>query len=468
VRGRLEVSYVHFQDKAFKKAVKKTLNITADKVTTEALSNVRGVYIHTSPEEVSALAIPWQSHVSLLEFFPFIPFNANNSDNGRWIEDLEHFTHIHSLRLYAPTDNLSFLSQFQNLVELFINDSLNKDWSFIPTLTRLRYLSIRDCMFPDLTPIRELHQNQEQLYKEWKNKHEGSAWYNNFLECLSLKYCGITDISSLKDCHHIVELDLSHNKIKEILALSSMRSLYYLSLRYNQIQDITALKERRDLYHINLRHNIISDISVFGQFEKSDIGRLFLEDNPIADFSPLRKLRLVRCDIDEYEQFKREQLYDKAKRKPCEAADLIALWTLGSLYHTFSENTNLAFYDDGTGFIHWYQLNETFECFEWTVSKGRLRVKGTKHYYFEDEKLKEVCAAMLGEKEVRVWKTMRKDLAGKEIDALEFSEPLDMTCEEFFGFVGKDLENFDYYQKIRDVILKNTDIGRKSDENNDF
>lgn len=295
---------VEFLDKGFERAVRKKIGTSQKWLSSEDLKEVNGILI--ADGDRSGFGIPWYADSSAFQMtFPDLMFNVADSENGKWELDLIHFSHIRTLHIYVPTEDLAFLSDFTNLKELYVENSKAKNWAFLQNLINLCFLYLRECSLHDLRPIRDLYRKQERLPKSKELLHR---LIEPRLSHLGLNYCGISDISPLGECKSIEDLNLSHNIISDISPLRGISSLYYLTLRYNKITDISPLRDLGWIYYINIRHNQISDISELSRMKSKNISRLYLGHNPIKDYSPTYQLRLVAQDIEGY----REQYY-KAK-----------------------------------------------------------------------------------------------------------------------------------------------------------
>ncbi len=298
---------IEFKDKGFEKVVRNFLNIKRGKVRKKDIASIVGLIVSNQPVTSEfAVSIPWYSYSSAFNMsYPRFMFDVNESCNGQWQYDLQHFSQLRTIHIYVPTKELTFLRNFSQLKELYVVGSENKDWTFIETLANLEYLYVRKCSFLDLTPIRDLCVKQIKQYETEKEKLELGRIdiFFSGLSHLSLIDCDIKDITPLADCSFIDDLNLSHNQISDISPLRGISWLYYLTLRYNQITNIEPLMGLKDIYLINLRHNQISNIDVFTTLERGNLSRLFLGDNPITDFSPIQNIRLVAHDIEKYDRY---------------------------------------------------------------------------------------------------------------------------------------------------------------------
>ena|GEM_PF-2962606 len=291
------IEYISFKDKAFEKSFRKCLKKAKGKITNDDLVKVNGILI--SDEEVDGFPVPWCSDSDMYNMiFPNFRYNIKNSQNNEWLSDLMLFSHIKSLHIFVTVDNLSYLSEFKQLKELYVFNTTETDWSFIENLTSLKFLLVNNADFSDLTPLSNLYEKQLALYKS--SKRDTTNIFENIfqgLQNLNLENCSIIDIYPLAACTGLDDVNLSHNSISNLAPLSSIDSLYYLTLRYNKITDIAPLKWLTRLYYLNVRHNQINDASVLKSFENSNLSRLFVEHNEIVDFRPLSKLNLVDSDI---------------------------------------------------------------------------------------------------------------------------------------------------------------------------
>lgn len=296
---------VEFQDKGFERVVRSSLNIPESKKLTVAdLNKITGIEIYKVL--LKTISIPWSSTGSAFNMIlPNLRFGPEDSENGLWVEDLKCFTQVRSMYLYLPMADLSFLSGYAALEQLTVLESRNKDWSFLKGLTKLQYLFLKDCNFTDLSVIRDLCVEQQDLLgQERKRRKEngGKLFFFPYLHNLALIRCGISDISPLADCKLISDLIIAQNKVTDISALASMRALYYLTMVDNQITDVSPLKALTGTYYINLKDNRISDVSTFAFLgSQGYLKRLLLGGNPIEDFSSFNNIRFTEADFPHYD-----------------------------------------------------------------------------------------------------------------------------------------------------------------------
>lgn len=292
---------VKFKDKGFEEAIKRTIHKFNGNLTEKDLLKIDKGFLISYFDADNTMSIPWQADSDAFNMkFPNLLWNVNESENGKWIEDLKLFNHIITLHLNVGVEDLSFLKHFKNLRELYlINYKKAEDFDFISELINLKFLSMQNYKMKNLNPIAELYKKQKAILEKKKEEGIKQALGVNILSNLLITGSGVKDLTPLKEVDNLTELNLSCNEIEDLTPLEN-NHYYYLTLRWCKIKDITPLENMRGMYYLNLRHNKIEDITVLKKFEDYYIGRLFLKYNPIEDYSPIENLNLVRSDVDEY------------------------------------------------------------------------------------------------------------------------------------------------------------------------
>lgn len=289
--------YVKFFDRAFEKCVRDLLKMKNENITCEDLKGIKGIAISTT--DSSAFSIPWQADASAFNMcIPNLIFNVNKSENNLWIKDLVLFKHIKSLHIYVETEDLSFVQELKDLKELYVVNTRSTVWNFIKNLTKLEYLCVQNSEFKDLNIIAKLCEEQEAIEKSYRgNPNNNNYMFYPRLDHLYLVNCGIENLEPLRNCNSLIDLNLSRNNVTNMEPLKDIECLYYLTLRYNQIENIESFEAMKGLYYLNLRHNKIKDISIFSNKENYSLSRLFLDYNPIEDYTPLKGWDFVASDV---------------------------------------------------------------------------------------------------------------------------------------------------------------------------
>ncbi|KMJ59035.1 hypothetical protein AB685_08165 [Bacillus sp. LL01] len=106
------------------------------------------------------------------------------------------------------------------------------------------------------------------------------------LKTLDLRDNQITDLTPIEGLSKLVDLNLRGNQIADISTLANLEDLRILNIRNNLIEDISPLSKTVYLEDINLRYNRITNIEALHDHEYLTT-RLYLEGNPIKDYSPI-------------------------------------------------------------------------------------------------------------------------------------------------------------------------------------
>ena len=100
-----------------------------------------------------------------------------------------------------------------------------------------------------------------------------------------------SDITSIGGLENLVSLDLSYNQIRDLTPLRSLTNLEALSVDSNQINDVSPLTSLINLDIFSIGNNQVNDISALANFQGDSF--LWLQGNPITDWSPVEHIGLV-------------------------------------------------------------------------------------------------------------------------------------------------------------------------------
>lgn len=106
------------------------------------------------------------------------------------------------------------------------------------------------------------------------------------LKKLDIRDNQITDLSPIEGLTKLTEINLRGNNISDITPLENLKELRVLNARDNLINDISVLSTLPYLEDVNLRNNQITNIDSLANHEYLTL-RLYLEGNPIVDYSPV-------------------------------------------------------------------------------------------------------------------------------------------------------------------------------------
>ena len=217
------------------------------------------------------------NHISditpLVELTNLTILNISNN-KVKDISPLAGLTKLTSLKLHNSFSDISPLAGLTNLVKLELKSNVIRDISALSKLTKLTDLRLEENLISDISPLSELTE----------------------LTTLRLHNNQITDINPLSKLTKIQLLELHRNKINDITPLSQMKELKGLFLGGNQITDVSPLVGLSQLTHLGLEFNNITDISILEDF--NSLKQLNLLQNPIREFTPIRRLRENNHGLD--------------------------------------------------------------------------------------------------------------------------------------------------------------------------
>lgn len=138
---------------------------------------------------------------------------------------------------------------------------------------------------------------------------------------------------------------------------------------------------------------------------------------------------------------------------------IIGLWANFILVDVGVDNSVIFFHPDGTGFIHYIQIDyEIIEIFRWFMENQDLNVSGQGEFSTDNGVLKRVGQSNVNVTNIKVHLTKRMSRHGVEVNAIQFTKPLDWTCDEndVFGLWYKHTdEKYQLYlEGIRESISK--------------
>ncbi len=210
-----------------------------------------------------------------LEEIEELSISFENEDEPACIaDDLRYFTNLRVLNIFVDTEcreekvldyeELGTGGTLNKLEELFIRDCYLEDISFVKKLDSLKQFFIPEANVRDISVLREMKQ----------------------LTHLSLYDTPIQDAEPIGELTNLVELSLANcGKAKNIEAIASLTKMENLGLMYCGIEDISFLKDMKNLHYLNLAGNKVEDISLLTQF--TQLNALSLDDNEITDVSAL-------------------------------------------------------------------------------------------------------------------------------------------------------------------------------------
>ena len=177
------------------------------------------------------------------------------------------------------------LEDMQAVTELNLENKDISDLQGIQYLTNIKKLYLRGNNIKSIEPLKNLTDLEVLALNNNKIEDIKSLSYLKNLVELDLQGNKVTDVSPLKGLAKLKQLSLMNNKVSDISKLGNLVNLEVLVLQNNEISDISALQNLVNLSLLYLSQNKIVDISMLGELNNLEI--LVLKDNQISDVKGL-------------------------------------------------------------------------------------------------------------------------------------------------------------------------------------
>jgi len=234
-------------------------------------------------------------------------------------DELSQLYALESLSLANNSiSNISALSEMGGLTSLNLSNNQISDLMPLASLVGLRTLyldgnPITDfsplCVLPNITSlsIKGIEISEAQLealskclpncaiHSETVAARDisfGGVTFQPDVTELDLSGMGLRDISALADCEELTKLDLSGNEISDLSPLMNLPKLEWLNISDNRITDLRPLMGIDKLCFLNAAENSLSSTTALSMM--NGLTELYLDGNPIRDFSGLRKVKSLQ------------------------------------------------------------------------------------------------------------------------------------------------------------------------------
>lgn len=193
--------------------------------------------------------------------------------------------------------DLSPLKSVTGLRTLYLDNNPITDLSPLYSLTSLSSLSIKGITLGEnqlaaLTrslPNCAIHSDAAQ--QEVQDISFGGMTFKADITELDLSGMGLRDISGIAGCEKLRKLNLSCNDISDLSPIMNLPELQWLDISNTQVSDLRPLMGIDSLTYLNAAGCSINSSSAFSMM--NGLSQLYLDQNPIKDFSGLRKLKTL-------------------------------------------------------------------------------------------------------------------------------------------------------------------------------
>ena len=151
---------------------------------------------------------------------------------------------------------------------------LNEFFESLKNISNVKILKFTRTALMEITSLSEYLKyempNVEELYLSGLSNDkcllqnlDGIENFTN-LKKLEVKYNSkILDISAIKNCKNLTDIDLKYSNVKSVLGLEGLNNLQKLTLNNNNISSLKPLENLKNLEELNLSNNTISDTSSY-------------------------------------------------------------------------------------------------------------------------------------------------------------------------------------------------------------
>ena len=186
----------------------------------------------------------------------------------------------------TPFSDISILSEFTHLEELYLSDSQVSDLSPIANHTNLRVLHAEHCAIQNIDPLSRLS-NLEDLLLDYTGVDDLSTVEKlTSLKRIGLRNTNVRSLQSLAGLTALASLEISGTSITSLEPLSKLNNLQIVSLRQTDVSDIQSLSEHLDLFFIDIKSTKVRDLSPLQHL--SNIKVLDISNTGVTDLSPLQ------------------------------------------------------------------------------------------------------------------------------------------------------------------------------------
>ena len=194
-------------------------------------------------------------------------------------------------------EDISALSSLSSLRTLYLDNNPIGDLSPLYSLSNLTSLSIKGITITEsqlgalsrALPNCAIH--SEAAQEEVQDISFGGSTFKSDITELDMSNMGLRDISGIAGFEQLKRLDLSGNDISDLSPLMNLPDLQWLDISYTSVSDLRPLMGIDSLTFLNAAGCSINSTSALSMM--NGLTQLYLDENPIMDFSGLRKVKTL-------------------------------------------------------------------------------------------------------------------------------------------------------------------------------
>ena len=198
----------------------------------------------------------------------------------------------------TPFSDISVLTEFTQIEELYLSDSQVSDLSPIAGYKHLRTLQAEHCAIRDITPLSALSTLEDLLLDYTGVDDLSPIQHLTSLKRIGLRNTPVQSLSPLSGLTSLVSLEISGTEISSLEPLSNLRQLQIVSLRQSNVSDIEPLSQHPDLFFIDIKSTNVADISPLESLSKVKV--LDISNTSVSDLNPLKEMStLIELNVQD-------------------------------------------------------------------------------------------------------------------------------------------------------------------------
>ena len=184
--------------------------------------------------------------------------------------------------------DISMLSEFIQIEELYLSDSIVSDLTPISNMKGLKVLHLEHCDVDDISPLEGLNQLEVLLLDYTRVSDLSAIAQAKQIHQLGLRKTFVYSLSELSNFSQIRHLEISDTPVSDIGPLQSINTLEAISFRNTDVSDLASLSSHKQLFFLDAHNTKVTDVAPLSDL--IDLKALDLSQTQVTDLSKLDKL----------------------------------------------------------------------------------------------------------------------------------------------------------------------------------
>lgn len=202
----------------------------------------------------------------------------------------------------TPFSDISILTEFTQIEELYLNDSRVSDLSPLAGWTALRKLHVEHCAIRDLKPLSQLTALEDLLLDYTAVDDLSAIGQLTSLQRIGLRNTAIRSLDPLVGMKNLNTLEVSGTRVSSLEPLSSLNQLEIVSIRQTTVSNLQPLSNHRSLFFLDARDTNITTLNPLKELtglKVLDVGNTNVDSlEPIENIPSLMELNVQGLNIE--------------------------------------------------------------------------------------------------------------------------------------------------------------------------